>query len=240
MDSQYCRLQFPSSCGILVIQDNHSGASTMKAWLRSDSATLGLLLLGLGAQMPHAAALFHWLARNADSGWLGWLHAYAYALALESATLLFVMRGRQQWAWAFAAASIAVNAGYYWQPSMELADMLRAALISIMLPVAIARYSHEVAESDATEQAPAASAAPKQKRASTPVAASTAPAMQSNLLEVLALQAEQEQEREREQPSEQFACKECDFVGATRQSLAAHSRKHKPALVVVARRAMGD
>lgn len=120
----------------------------MKSWLRSDNATLALLVLALIAQTPHTAALFHRLAPAADGAlaWAGWLHAWAYALALEAGILLFVMRGRTAWAWGFAFASVLVNAGYYWTPGMGGADTLRAALISVMLPVAIARYSHEVAD----------------------------------------------------------------------------------------------
>lgn len=125
-------------------------------FLRSEAATLMLLALALVAQAPHAATVFHRLAPPEEAAsWLAWLHAAAYAIALELATLVFVVRGKQRLAWLFAIVSVAVNIAYYWTPDLALADGLRAALVSIALPVAIAFYSHDVARhsTDASTQA---------------------------------------------------------------------------------------
>lgn len=125
-------------------------------FLKSEAATLMLLALALVAQAPHAATVFHRLAPPEEAAsWLAWLHAAAYAIALELATLVFVVRGKQRLAWLFAVVSVAVNIAYYWTPDLALADGLRAALVSIALPVAIAFYSHDVARhsTDASTQA---------------------------------------------------------------------------------------
>lgn len=133
-------------------------------FLRSDKAILLFLVLALVAQVPHAADVFHRIIPygpavcDAQSGapsrdcLLEWGHAYAYAIALESAILVFVMRGKMKLSWGFAFVSVLVNVGYYWSDawvwdaltSAVVADMLRAALVSLALPGAIAFYSHEV------------------------------------------------------------------------------------------------
>lgn len=127
-----------------------------------------LLALALLAQTPHTADLFHQISPHAlEGGKLEWLHAWVYAVALESAVFLFVARGRIGWGNLFAVVSVAVNVGYYWRdgwilfPQTEadwvrfweiLPDMLRAALISGILPLAIARYSHEIVSHNHTPE----------------------------------------------------------------------------------------
>lgn len=135
----------------------------MQGFLKSDRAVLVFLAMALLAQMPHAASVFHRLANAPAWGtgtgdhalWLlGWLHAGVYAGALEGATLLFVMRGRMARAWLFALASMAVNVAYYWRAGITGEEMAQAGLICVMLPLAIALYSHEVARhAEATAEA---------------------------------------------------------------------------------------
>lgn len=127
----------------------------MTKFFASSNATLTLVLLALLAQLPHTAALVHRLAPVSTTdelriAWfLSWLHAYIYAIALEGGILLLVVRGRHVWSWVFAGASVLVNIGYYWQSGWTIDaitdDMLRAGLVSLMLPLAIALYSHEIA-----------------------------------------------------------------------------------------------
>lgn len=145
-------------------------------FLRSDEAIMLFLVLALAAQVPHAADVFHRIIPygpalcDAQSDvlkecLLEWVHAYAYAIALESAILIFVMRGKMGLSWGFAIVSVLVNVGYYWSDAWTLswdapiADMLRAALVSLALPGAIAFYSHEVGgkhEPEASPEAPMA------------------------------------------------------------------------------------
>ena len=128
--------------------------------IKSEVAALLLLSLALVAQMPHAAIVFHRLANlPADVGVVenasAWAHAATYALALELATLFFVVRGKIRIAYLFAVASVLINLAYYqtWQRGMW--DVAQIALVSLILPVAIAMYSHDAAESIArTEDAP--------------------------------------------------------------------------------------
>lgn len=116
----------------------------VNAFLRSEAATLGLLLIALTAQAPHAATVFHRVAPN-GAPILSWVHAAGYAVALEMTTLMFVVRGQRRLAWTFAAVSVAVNLLYYWTPGMTATHAMSALLISVALPLAIAMYSHDVA-----------------------------------------------------------------------------------------------
>lgn len=110
--------------------------------LRSELATLAVLIAALAAQMPHAARLFASLAPDDGS-----LHSWLYAVALETAVLVFVVRGRAYVSYMFAAVSVSVNLSYYaiagvglWQWSA-----FPAWLVSVSLPVAIMLYSHDMA-----------------------------------------------------------------------------------------------
>lgn len=78
------------------------------ALLKSEIATLAVLVAALAAQMPHAARLFASLA-SGD----GAIHSWLYAVALETAVLVFVVRGRRNVSYMFAAVSVAVNLSYY-------------------------------------------------------------------------------------------------------------------------------
>jgi glucan phosphoethanolaminetransferase (alkaline phosphatase superfamily) len=128
--------------------------------IKSEVAALLLLSLALVAQMPHAAMVFHRLADlppdvSIVENYSAWIHAATYALALELATLFFVVRGKIRIAYVFAVASVLINLAYYqtWQRGMW--DIAQIALVSLILPVAIAMYSHDAAESIArSEDAP--------------------------------------------------------------------------------------
>ena len=120
----------------------------VNSFLRSEAATLALVVVAIAAQGPHAAEVFLRLAPH--GGWLGILHATLYAIALELATLVFVVRGRQRLAWLFAFVSVAVNFVYYAGNDLQPAQWFGGALVSLALPVSIAFYSHEVADA-ATE-----------------------------------------------------------------------------------------
>ena len=123
----------------------------MIEFLRSKIATLCVLVLALVAQLPHAAEVFMQAGalRQAQGlqWWLGALHGGAYAMALELAVLLFVVQGHRAASYAFAGVSVLVNLAYYAE-RVELFSVhgLSAWLISIALPVAIALYSHAVAD----------------------------------------------------------------------------------------------
>lgn len=114
--------------------------------LRSPTATLAVLALALIAQGPHAADVFRLIVHGTDL--TARLHSYSFAIALELAVLLFVVQGRHAESYGFAVVSIAMNLSYYYLHSVQLIDVaaLPALLVSIALPVAIARYSHAVAE----------------------------------------------------------------------------------------------
>lgn len=113
--------------------------------LKSPNATLAVLGLALIAQMPHAADVFRLIVQGA--GWSATMHSYTFAIALELAVLLFVVQNRSAESYGFAAVSIAMNLSYYHLHNVQLFNVaaLPALLVSVALPVAIARYSHAVA-----------------------------------------------------------------------------------------------
>lgn len=111
--------------------------------LQTLSAVLGVLVLGLLAQMPHAQHVFFYL--GTDKGWFGWVQSWFGAVALEFAVLVFVVRGKRLESWGFAVFSIAINMVYYYDPEVALWMPRATWLLSAGLPVAIALYSHEVA-----------------------------------------------------------------------------------------------
>lgn len=118
-------------------------------FLRSKIATLCVLVLALVAQLPHAAEVFM-QAGGVHGAW-AWVHGTAYALALELAVLLFVVQGHRGASYAFAGVSVLVNLAYYAE-RVQLFSVhgLSAWLISVALPVAIALYSHAVADAHDT------------------------------------------------------------------------------------------
>lgn len=122
------------------------------AWLRTPIATLIVLCAALLSQMPHAADVFRILV--AGEGFWAVAHGYAYAVALELAVLLFVVQRRNAESYVFAGVSILVNLSYYALHGTNLFSVaaLPAWLVSIALPVAIARYSHLLVEAPEPER----------------------------------------------------------------------------------------
>lgn len=121
----------------------------MIALLRKSGVALFVLALALVAQIPHAAHVFDrapyiGATIQHDSAWYAWMLAYAYAIALESATLMFVVHGHQRASYGFALASFAVNLSYYAMHGVYLWTPVAfpAWLLSALLPIAIASYSH--------------------------------------------------------------------------------------------------
>lgn len=115
-------------------------------FLRSQNAILAVLILALIAQLPHAADVFRLIVHGTGIG--ATVHSYSFAIALELAVLLFVVQNRHTESYGFAAVSIAMNLSYYHLHGVHLFDLsaLPALLVSVALPVAIARYSHAVAD----------------------------------------------------------------------------------------------
>jgi hypothetical protein len=123
--------------------------------LRSPNATLVVLGLALSAQIPHAADVFRLLVFDSEQTCEWWcmssyVHGYLFAVALEVAVLLFVVRNRQRESYSFAVVSVLMNVAYYTLHGIPLFSvrMLPALLVSVALPVAIALYSHVIADGE--------------------------------------------------------------------------------------------
>ena len=114
--------------------------------LRTPGAMLAALALALIAQLEHTAQVFMLVV--AAQGWQAQLHAYAFALAVETAVLLFVLAGHKRISYAFALATFATNLSYYAMAGVDLLSVQGAPawLMSLLLPAAIAFYSHTIAE----------------------------------------------------------------------------------------------
>lgn len=112
--------------------------------LKSQNAVIIVLVVALLAQMPHAEAVFY--AHGQAHDWLGRVASVFAAIALELAVLVFVVRGSIFASWGFAAFSVAINLVYYYRADASWADLAPTILLSAGLPIAIALYSHEVAE----------------------------------------------------------------------------------------------
>lgn len=121
--------------------------------LRKSYIALAVLALALIAQIPHAAYVFDAIPyiASGNATTISWSAlGYSYAIALELAVLMFVVHGKQAESYGFAFASVLVNLSYYAMHDVALfsSKALPAWLISFMLPVAIARYSHIIAQSE--------------------------------------------------------------------------------------------
>jgi len=123
-----------------------TGASAI-AFLGTPLAALSVLVTALVAQLPHAADVFRLVVDG--QGIYAVLHSYSYAIALELAVLLFVVQKRNIESYIFAVASICINLSYYALHDVDLLslDSAPAWLISVALPIAIARYSHSIVSS---------------------------------------------------------------------------------------------
>lgn len=131
-------------------------------FLRSKEAILLVLILALFAQLPHTAVVFHRVSTAALAGLVtfgfdvgltvDWLHSYMAAIAVEVAVLVFVVRGKSLLSWLFAGCSAAMNLIYYWRPGWDIREpnplIIGAVLWSVLLPAAIAFYSHEIGDGE--------------------------------------------------------------------------------------------
>jgi hypothetical protein len=112
--------------------------------LRSHNAVIVVLVVALLAQMPHAQDVFY--RQGHAQTWFGWVASIFAAVALEIAVLVFVVRGNIRASWGFAAFSVAINLIYYADAQSAWYMPNPSWLLSAGLPIAIALYSHEVAE----------------------------------------------------------------------------------------------
>lgn len=116
--------------------------------LKSERVLISLVICVLAAQIPHAQGVwYHASAQTLAFDWAHlwtWLCAWLFALGLELSTLMQVIRGRHLLSYVFALISVFINLFYFQivttSPLMQLPT--RYWLLSIILPVAIAGYSH--------------------------------------------------------------------------------------------------
>lgn len=120
--------------------------------LRRSWVALLVLVLALIAQIPHAAFVSNAAPYLGQVGYKvqepGLLSlAYAFAIGFEMLTLMFVVHGHRVASYGFSAASFAINLCYYSMHGVALWSMvaLPAWLLSVLLPCAIASYSHILA-----------------------------------------------------------------------------------------------
>jgi hypothetical protein len=118
------------------------------------SPFVGLVFLGLAlyAQTPHTQNAFFELGHDKLSAFATG-NSWAYAIALELAVLYFVVRGNFQASYIFAGVSVAMNVAYYTihhHNMLHLGENWTRWLVSVSLPVAIAYYSHCIADADGT------------------------------------------------------------------------------------------
>lgn len=105
----------------------------------------------LYAQIPHAAYVFAcspYLGRVCPVGAAEDSLPHVYAYAVEGATLIFVVHRKRNASYGFAGASFLVNLCYYSMAGVQLFSWvaLPSWLISALLPLAIAGYSHIAAD----------------------------------------------------------------------------------------------
>lgn len=115
------------------------------------SSIVGLFFLGLAlyAQTPHTKDAFFQLGHDHNSEFSEF-NSWSYAIALELAVLYFVVRGNFAASYIFACVSVAMNVAYYTIHGNNMLDIANWTrwLVSVSLPLAIAYYSHCIAEAD--------------------------------------------------------------------------------------------
>ena len=150
------------------------------AFVKTPAATLLFLVAALLAQTPHSATVFHRVSTSPDLVLISWVHAYAFAISVEAAVLMFVIRREVSRAWMFAGFSFAINIVYYWQSEWianlgaSSPNMAGALLSSVMLPLAIALYSHSVSDESTVKAGQDAVAKPAAKQDAKPAQAPAA------------------------------------------------------------------
>lgn len=117
--------------------------------LRSRQATILVLCVALMAQIPHAADVFR-LILGLDSQ-ADRFHSYLFAVGVELAVLKFVVDGHRLESWIFALFSVVMNLAYYAIHGVRILDPAMAwpaYLVSLILPLAIALYSHSLTQKE--------------------------------------------------------------------------------------------
>lgn len=121
--------------------------------LKSPWAATIALGLCMWAQIPHSQTVFeHWADGKSGA---------AFAWGFEAAVLMFVVRRMHIASWAFAGLSALINVGYYGMQDVQMWSWFNEGnwlnwLLSVVLPFAIAMYSHVLAHvEEQKEQLPA-------------------------------------------------------------------------------------
>lgn len=121
--------------------------------LKSPWAATIALGLCMWAQIPHSQTVFeHWADGKSGA---------AFAWGFEAAVLMFVVRRMHIASWAFAGLSALINVGYYGLQDVQMWSWFNEGnwlnwLLSVVLPFAIAMYSHVLAHvEEQPEQLPA-------------------------------------------------------------------------------------
>lgn len=122
--------------------------------LRSPWAATIALCLCMWAQIPHSQTVFEYWADGKSGA--------AFAWGFEAAVLMFVVRKMHVASWIFAGLSALINVGYYGLQAVDMWAWFNEQnwlnwLLSVVLPFAIAMYSHVLAhvEEEHEEQLPA-------------------------------------------------------------------------------------
>lgn len=122
--------------------------TTMIQELKSERVLILLVICVLAAQIPHAQGV--WYHASAQTLLFDWAHlwtwccAWLFAFGLEFSTLMQVIRGRHLLSYLFALISVCINLFYFQIVNdVGLTDLAtRYWLLSVILPLAIASYSH--------------------------------------------------------------------------------------------------
>lgn len=101
--------------------------------------------LSLFVMIFHSAWVYEALTHYTDWKWLSLLQAGAFAIAVDMAVLIFVLRGRKRLSMVFSILQIGMNLMYYYSHVESGFEWLTAMFISVVLPLAIAAFSHEIA-----------------------------------------------------------------------------------------------
>ena len=125
---------------------------SMIGQLKTENAIMLLILCGLAAQIPHAQAVWYHASTGTiiyeQSHLFTWIFSWLFALGLEFSTLMYVIHSRHFLSYVFAAISVGINLFYFQIANPDHFALMpyRYWLISFVLPLAIASYSHLCAE----------------------------------------------------------------------------------------------
>lgn len=213
----------------------------MRTWLRSDNATFSLrywlthenaLILSLGATLLLMGRHVYHVYNAGPWG-------YVAAVGLSVATMQFILRGHERRGYAFAALDMIYNLAFFdlLTPLLRLefqAEHAPELLLSVAIPVVLACYAHDYARGKHVQPAqqveqPAVASLAVQVASALPT--DEQPDVQPVVEPGATLPAWLQSAAEPVEQRKEFACSQCNWSGATRHALAAHSRKHKPARI---------